>query len=404
MEKNEIQKIQINEADYIDLTVFIRAFLRLAHRYLLLVCPIIICLTAGIGLLSQALVKEQYVAEASFVVGVTRMDDFSYDYTLSGVRSDYVVHMSEAFQSALKSEYMYYLLDEELGRTIPKTISWVNAYGTNFGGIDVISDSMENAIHIRDAVISYLPKVLFSTFGEIELKVLDTSERIEVLHERLNSPLIWVGAGTIGGIFAYLGIIFLLSLWRHDIETPQDMLQITNLLCLGSLPKTKTTSSKKQLNRFGSSNTDDEYNKSFSELRRQLADLIEQQQIKTLLFTGGYRKRGQTDILDKLNQDWISQGRRVQRINIDLSKAPKEMAQFQKELKQQIEDTLKDSEWIIINGPDYGQTVELLNAADCVDGTVYIVKAGYEQKENTEEAIRSLGFARAKLLGYVITV
>ena len=122
MDKNETQKKRINEADYIDITVFIRAFLRLVRRYLLLVCPMIVCLTICMNLLSRALVKEQYVAEASFVVGVTRSDDFSYHYNLSEIRNDYVVQMSEAFKAVVKSEYIYYLLEEELGENIPGEI------------------------------------------------------------------------------------------------------------------------------------------------------------------------------------------------------------------------------------------------------------------------------------------
>ena len=81
---------------------------------------------------------------------------------------------------------------------------------------------------------------------------------------------------------------------------------------------------------------------------------------------------------------------------------PKTAIQIQEELNQQIEESLEEAELIIINGPDYDHTVELLSAADCVDGLVYVVKAGYDQMEITEEAICTLGFSKAKLLGYVI--
>ncbi len=385
MEKNEIQKKRINEADYIDITVFIRAFLRLARRYILLVCPIIVCLTACINLLSRVLVKEQYVTEASFVIGVTLLDDYSYNYNLPAIRDDYVVQMSEAFKAVIKSEYMYYLLEEELGRDITGEIYWENAYGTNMGGVYVISDSMENAELLRDTVIACLPKALFTTLGDIELKVLEKSERTEVLHENLKSPLIWGGGGVIGGIFVYLGIIFLLTLWRHDIETTEDMLKITDLPCLGKMPDFRNG-----------------YERSFSEFRKQLANVIEQQQVKTILFTGGYKKRGQTELLNKLNNICLSHGEKVLCINMDLSKAPKTGEQIQKELNQHIKKAMKKADLVIINGPGYEQTFELLTIADCVDGIVYIVKSGYDQRENVEEAIFSLGFTQAKLLGYVM--
>ena len=394
MEKNKTQKKRINEADYIDLTVFIRAFLRLARRYFLLVCPIIVCLTACLNLMSRSLVKEQYVAKASFVVGVTLLDDFSYNYTLPEIRNDYVVQMSDSFRSVIGSEYMYYLLEEETGRNIPGEVYWENAYGTNMGGISVVSDSLENAKQLRDAVIDCLPKALFTTIGDIELKVLETSENTEVLHENLKSPLIWAGGGIVGGIFAYLGILFLITLLRHDIESPEDMLKITKLPCLGRLPKSRKATSNKQ----------SDYNRAFSEFRRQLAAAIEQQQVKTLLFAGGYKKRGQTELLDKLNSDWISQGKKVTRIHMDLSKEPGNVTHIQEELNQQIENALKESDLIIVSGPDYKQTMELLTMADCVDGMVYIVKAGYDQTENTKEAMDTLGFAKADLMGYVITV
>ena len=127
MGKNETQKKRINEADYIDITVFIRAFLRLARRYFWLVCPIIVCLAACLNLMSRVLVKEKHVASASFVVGVTLLDDFSFNYTLADTWNDYVVQMSEAFKAVVQSEYMYYLLEEETGRDIPGDIYWENA-------------------------------------------------------------------------------------------------------------------------------------------------------------------------------------------------------------------------------------------------------------------------------------
>ncbi len=413
MKNNEIQKNQINEADYIDITIFIRAFFRLARRYLLLVCPLIVCLTASIGMLARVLVKEQYVAEASVVIGVTRLDDFSYSYTLPDTRNDNIVQMSNAFRAVVKSEYMSYLLQDKLGRAIPGEIYWENAHGTNMGGVYAVSDSMENAVQLRDAVISCLPKALFTTLGDIDLKVLKTTESAEILHENLKTPFIWGGAGIIGGIFAYFGIIFLFTLWRHDIETPEDMLNITDLPCLGRLPKSGKTSSDRLRNQIRSRNN--EYNRSFSEFRTQLAGAIEQKKIKTLLFTGGYKMRGQNKILDKLTRDWISQGKKVKCINwvgqgkkdrhndSDSSKAPNVVIQIREEMNQLVEKVSKEADLLIINGPDFEQTVELLATADCVDGIVYIVKEGYDQMENTKEAICSLGFTQAELLGYVIT-
>ena len=402
MDRNEEQKKLINEADYIDLTVFIRAFLRLARRYLLLVCPIILCLTACIGLLSRKMVKEQHVAEASFVVGVKLLDDFSYNYTLQEIRGDYIALMSDAFQSVVSSEYMYFLLEEELGWNIPGEIYCNYAYGTNMGGIYVISDSMENAIQLRDAVISCLPRALYTSIGDIELKVLGKTESSEVLHEELQSKAIWAAAGIAGGVFAYLGIIFLLTLLCHDIETAEDMAKITDLPCLGILQKSGKKAPDLQSDPNQTSDTYVAANSSFSEFRRRLADVLEEQQVKTLLFTGGYRKRGQTKILGKLVDEWTSQGKKVRSMNADLSEEPKSTVQIQEELKQQIREALKEADLLIINGPDYDRTVELLSAADCVDGIVYIVKAGYDQMESTKQAISTLGFTQAKFLGYVI--
>ena len=404
MERYETEKKQINEADYIDLTVFVRAFLRLTRRYLLLICPFFICLTAAVGMLSRVMVKEQYVAETSFAVGVKLIDDFTYNYTLSDIDDYYIVQMSDAFQSVVTSEYMQDLTEEELGLSIPGEITWQSTYGTNMGGIYVVSDSMENAVQLRDAVISCLPKALFTTIGDIELTVLGTSERTNILHGNLKSPVLWVGAGAVGSIFAYLGIIFLLTLWRHDIETFEDMATITDLPCLGRLPKGRKKASDKEADLIRSNNTLDSYNTSFLEFKRHLTDVIDHQQVKTLLFTGGYKKRGQTEILDKLIHDWGNQGRKVRRINLDESKGTGTIAQIREKLHQQIEEGLKESELLLINGPGFEQTVELLSAADCVDGIVYIVKAGYDQMDNTEEAIDALSFTQAKFFGYVITV
>ncbi len=401
MDNNETQKKRINEADYIDISVFIRAFLRLARRYLLLVCPIIMCVTVCMNLLSRVLVKEHYVAEAAFVVGVTLSDDFSYNYTLPTIKYNYIEQMSEAFKAVIESDYMYYLLDEELGKSIPGEIYYENAYGTNMGGIYVISDSMENAKQLRDTVITCLPKALYTTLGDIELKVLEASETTEVSHEKLRSPLIWGGVGIIGGIFAYLGIVFLVTLWRHDIETTEDMLKISDVPCLGILSGSGIIPSNQQRDYIRTHNT--EYKRSYSEFRRQLASAIEQKQIKILLFTGENKKRGQKELIDRLKHDWISQGKKVIRIDMDSLKTRNIGIQIREELNLQIERALEEADLLIINGPDFEQTVELLTIADYVDGIVYIVKAGYDQMEKTKEAICTLGFTQAELIGYVIT-
>ena len=62
----------------------------------------IVFLTAGVSLMSRALVREQFSAEAAIVAGVPLSDDFSYHYNLSEMRDDYVVQMSEAFQIIMK--------------------------------------------------------------------------------------------------------------------------------------------------------------------------------------------------------------------------------------------------------------------------------------------------------------
>ena len=409
MENNETQRKRryrsqkqvVNAADYIDIPAFIRTFLRLARRYLLLVFPIIICLTACISMLSRVLVKEQYVAEASFVVGVTLSDDFSYNYTLSTVRDDYVGQMSGALQAVSNSEYMGYLLEEELGKTIPGEIHWKSAQGTTMGGGYTISDSMENAVQLRDAVITCLPKAVFTTIGDIEIKVLETTERTEVVRESLKSPVIWVGAGGFGGIFAYCGIIFLFTLWRHDIENSEDMLKITNLPCLGTL-----TGSGKMFPGIRSGHArsgKNEHDRSFTEFEKQLAGFIKQKQAKTILFTGDCRKRGQTKLLDRINHDWISQGKKIKLMNMDITDEKKTGGQIREELNQQLGKAPEEADLVIINGPGCEQTVELLTIADCVDGIVYIVKAGYDQLEHTKEAISTLEYTQAELIGYVIT-
>ena len=406
------QRPPMDEIDYIDIPAFVRSFLRYARRYLLLAVPLIVCMSLCLAVLSRPYAKKNYVAGGTAMIGIRLTDSLSFDYNLSGLswdRQSTLVQMDYVLNGLLGSGYIDQFVRETLGikRTdeLNGKIYMNAAYMTNLVNIYVVSDSPEDAEMIRDAVFSCLPDAAFPAVGFIEVKTENLYTREESSPRAfLTSPKVWAAGGIALGIVGYLGLVFLYTLRRRDVETPKDLRRITDLPCLGRLPALKKrirlrkSGGMEELN--ASLAVTEEYRREFDSFRRTAAEEIRQRHSRVILLTGLGNRKGQSTIAAELEKDWRRMGKKVVLTDLSHTEGPLTEEMVRGALAQCAED----ADLILIDGPTCDRTADCLVAADCADALIVVIREGRSQPDELREMFRSLPYVNARSLGYVLNL
>ncbi len=409
--KNE-QKMPMDEIDYIDIPAFVRSFLRYARRYVLLAVPLIVCMSICLAMLSKPYEKKNYVAGGTAMIGVRLSDSVSFDYNLSGLgwdRQSTLVQMDYVLNGLLESGYIDQAVRDTMG--IKKTdvlngqIFMNAAYMTNLVDIYVVSDSPEEAEAIRDAVFSCLPDAVFPAVGFIEVKTEDLYTREESSPRAfLASPKVWAAGGAALGIIGYLGLVFLYTLRRRDVETPRDLRMLTDLPCLGRLPALKK---RIRLRKRGGTEdlydslvVTEDYRREFDSFRRTAAGDIRRRQSRVILLTGSGRRTGQSTIAAGLQKDWRRMGKKVALADLSHEEGPL----TEEKVRSALAQCAEDADLILIDGPHFDRTADCLVLADCADAMIVVIREGRSQPDELREMFRSLQYVNAGSLGYLLNI
>lgn len=412
IKKNDQQRIPLNEIDYIDIPAFIRRMMRYTRKYILLVLPLIVCMSVCLAVLSKPYSKKTYVAGGTSMIGVRLSNSLSFDYTLSELswdRQSTVAHLNSVLNALTESGYIVQFVKDTMGIKRNEELNgeiYINAaYSTNLIDISVVSESLEDAKTIRDVVFSNFPDMIFPAVGFIEMDIQEMYTREEASPRAfLTSHKVWVAGGVVLGIIGYLGLIFLYSLRRRDVETPKDVNKITTLSCIGRLPALK-----KKILWHKSSNVEvlndylvvtEEYQQAFKTLRRSLSEEIKQHHIKVLFLTGIGHRKGQSTIASELEKAWQGMGKKVILIDMALKKG----TMTEEEVRCSMNQYSEEADLIIIDGPSCGQSADSLVLADCADAMIMVIREGASQPEELKEMFQSLQYANARPLGYVLNI
>lgn len=409
--KND-QRVLMDEKDYIDIPAFLRSFLRYARKYILLAVPLIICMSVFLSILTKPYAKKTYVAGGTAMIGVRLSGSVSFDYTLSGLswdRHSTLAQMEYVLNAMLESGYIDQFVRDSMGlrrnEELNGQIGIKTAYATNLVDIYVVSESQEDAEAIREAVFSCLPDAVFPAFGFIEMDIQEQYTREELSPRAfLTSPKVWAAGGVTLGIIGYLGLVFLYTLRRRDVETPQDLLKLTKLPCLGSLPSLKKRS------RFSKRLSTDEmkdsfvvteaYQRAFDSFRRFVAAEIQQSQSRAILLTGCGSRKGQSALAAELEKNWQKMGKKVILKDMTSEKEPL----TEDTVRSALDQILKEADLVLIDGPSCERSANYLVLADCADAIIIVIREGASQPEELRELFQSLQYANAKSLGYVLNI
>lgn len=396
MDRTDEQQAVIDKKDYIDIRAFLRAFFRYTRRYLAFALALIIfmtvCVSGGMLVLSKKIVKTTYVAKETFAIGILVSDSIEYNYVLNGLgwnRGATLAAVTNAMSGLMGSDYMTQYIREELGlesdEEMNGTISIDVTYATNLIRISVTSDSKEDAEAIREAFFACFQKAFFPVMGYVELDVINTNtEEIPSSLGFLASPIVWAALGIFLGAFMYLGLLFCCALLMSNLETPNDVAEITKIPCLAQLPVKKKKKS--------------EYKKAFVGMRRRLSEEIEKRNSGILLFTGINNKKVQSDIVLELQSELRGQGKNAVLKAFDENEESLTAESVQKTLKE----LLSEADIVLIDGPLYSTSAAQLILADCSDAVIYMIEQGNAPPQKIKDMFQSLQYARAEEIGYVL--
>ena len=412
MKKKDQQRTLLDEIDYIDIPAFFRSMIRYVRKYIILVLPLIICMSVCLSILTKPYTRRDYVAGGTAMIGLRLSNSLSFDYTLSGLtwdRQSTLANLNYILNALVESGYITQFVKDSMGKKRNEELNgqiYLNvAYSTNLIDIYVVSESLEDAEIIRDAVITCLPDAVFPALGFIEMDLQKLYTREEVSpRASLASYKVWVAGGAISGILGYLGLVFLYTLRRRDVETPKDLHKLTNLSCIGRLPALK-----KRIRIRERSNTNEfndyfvvtkEYQRAFNIFRRKVSEEILQHQIRVLLLTGTGHNRGQSTIVSELEKEWCKMGKKV--IVTDPSIIDGLMTE--EKVYRFLNEYFKEADIILIDGPACDQSADILILADCADAMITIIREGQSQPNEIKEMFQSLQNTNAKPLGYILNM
>lgn len=346
------------------------------------------------------------------MIGVRLSNSLSFDYTLSELswdRQSTVAHLNSVLSALTESGYISQVVKKTLGLKRDEELKgqiYINApYSTNLIDISVVSETLEDAETIRDAVFNCFPDAVFPAVGFVEMDIQAMYTREESSPRAfLTSQKVWAAGGVVLGIFGYLGLIFLYTLRRKDVETPKDVNKFTDLPCIGRLPALK-----KRI-RFGKrSNTEElndylvvteEYGQAFKILRRSLLEEIRQHNIKVLLLTGLGHRRGQSTIAAELEKAWQRMGKKVILTDMALNDG----IMTEEKVHCFLNQFLEEADLILIDGPSCDQSADSLILADCADAMIMVIREGAPRPKELKEMFQSLKYANARTLGYVLNI
>ena len=213
-----------------------------------------------------------------------------------------------------------------------------------------------------------------------------------------------MAGGAALGIIIYLGLVFLYTLRRRDVETPKDLRKLTDLPCLGRLPALK-----KRLSRRKRASTEglndslvvtEEYQRAFNRFRKTAAEEIRQCQSRVILLTGSGQRKGQSTIAAELEKAWSKMGKKVILTDFTLTEGPLTEEKVRSSLVQGAEE----ADLILIDGPSCDQSADSLVLADCADAVIVVIREGHSQPDELREMFQSLQYTNARTLGYVLSI
>lgn len=191
-------------------------------------------LAAFFGVRERINYSPMYEASASFTVKVVN----PLYAGSNGYNAETVIQMEKTFPYILSSNALHEHVKESLGITYLPSVKASAIDGTNVFTLRVRDSDPQRAYDVLNAVIECYPEVAEFVLGPTKMVLLDESG---VPAHPINSYSVVTAAvkGAILALAAWLGILLVIALSRNTIRNEDELKQLLNCTCLGTVPAMK---------------------------------------------------------------------------------------------------------------------------------------------------------------------
>lgn len=396
-----------------------------------------------------------YRADVTFTVS-TKISNGNNDIE-SSYGFDYVrgmgAQLSKTFPYILKSDAFNELMKKDLGvDQYNGSINISTISGSNMFNLSVTSTNKEDALTILSAVVTNYPKVASYVIGESKLNIIQQPAVVDqpINQDTVKKNVLYV---LIGSILIELLFLLVASINKKDVHSIDDIQEVSNLKYLGSIPRT-ALKKRSKLNSTELLVTNSKIGQPFVESYKVIASRVikelRENMGKVIMVTSTKPGEGKTNVVTNLAYTLYNQGKKVVIIKLDTSKRDKRKIQVVKEnmfnisalfftqtlQKSAIEcleknrmiyvynymdydagfpklsskDTIalidsikKSADYVIIDTVSISEDANALMLGEVADGTIYVVRQDYTNRNHIVTALSKLNACHANVLGCVMS-
>lgn len=389
-----------------------------------------------------------YKASATFTVNLSNDSGSSiYDDNLKASQ------MSKTFPYIITSGVLKNVIAADLGVTsVPESITAENVEDTNLFTINVTSGDAKKANDVLQSVIKNYPQIAETVVGSTKLNILDETGVIEEPANRPNYTNI-LKMGALPGAFLGALIIFIYAFTRKTIHNAEDLIEISSMKHLGSLPEVKFKKRGRKFNKTVSllnKKMPTWYRESIYKIRTRVEKIADNSEIKSILVTSAIQGEGKSTFTFNLALAMAEGGKRVVLVDCDLrhpsirnmlpvqeaTPGLEEILNGEVEIKDalkyydalnisvlagsnpvqnaseilgspkmwEILDELEESaDYVILDSAPSGLLSDASNLAKCADGVIFVVKQDYVKVNQIVESLEHLAeSSNIEMIGSVL--
>lgn len=285
--------------------------------------PALACLFGGL-LYARDVMRYQpvYKSQASFTVSTVTASGNGYSYSFYYDTST-VKQMASTFPYILESNLLTDLVKNDLGvEVINGTISASAIADSNLFTLTVTSSDPQDAYDILMAVIDHYSEVSAYVIGDTQLNMIEAPKLAETPYNEKNGFDSTVKGAAAGLLLAVI-LQFVYGKMRKTIRKEDEIKDVLNVQCLGSVPKVVFKKHRvavdqdiSLLNKVIGSG----FRESVRAIALRMDQEFQKQDQKTILVTSSVQGEGVTVISKNLAYALAEMGKRVLLINGDLQK------------------------------------------------------------------------------------
>ena len=258
-----------------------------------------------------------YTASATFTVNLSTESEASniYDDNLKAAQ------MSKTFPYIITSGVLKNVIAADLGAAyVSESITAENVENTNLFTLKVTSDDAQKAYDVLQSVIKNYPKITETVVGRTYLNMIDETGIPMEPANRLN----YRNSVMLGALVGFaLGILILLiyALTRRTIHKEEDLIELSSIKCLGSLPEVLFKRSEKNYNTEVSllnEKLPQWYKESIYKIRTRVEKTAASKQMKSILVTSAIQGEGKSTLAFNLALALAEGGKEVVLMDCDL--------------------------------------------------------------------------------------